>query len=341
MHIESPGDEFIKSIQNLDADRDSTLGLIDEMLGMGVQQFLFTGIGETFMHKNVIEFMRYAKRTGSSCIANTNGTLLDQKIIDELIEMGFDELRVTTMAGTREAYLHTHPGVRDGMFNKIRESLLYLSERKAAIGIKKPKVSLCYIVLSTNYDGLNDFCELARLIRADRVLFRPVDTTGDENMAKLIPSTEQAAIVVKQLTEMKSYLESHKIIHNINYFLRIFKKQIDTSELYTIIPCYIGWLSARIDLLKGNVYPCCKCYEPLGNVFKQKFSEIWNGQAYSRFRKEALQINKRQTIVHVCDCNRCANHTPNLRVYKLLHPVKARSARLRQLSPTSSVDNSR
>ena len=79
---------------------------------MGVQQFLFTGIGETFMHKNAVEFMRYAKRAGSSCIANTNGTLLAQKIIDELIEMGFDELRVTTMAGTRDVYLRTHQSER-------------------------------------------------------------------------------------------------------------------------------------------------------------------------------------------------------------------------------------
>ncbi len=338
MRTELPDNNYIKSPQKHDADSQQTQSLIDELLGMGTSQFLFTGIGEPFLHKNILEFMGRTKHAGGTCIANTNGILLDRATMDELIKMGFDELRITTMAGTRETYVRTHPGAADRTFDNLRENLLYLAERKTALGVKQPEVSLAYIVVADNYNGLFDFAKLADLVRADRVLCRPVDDIEDQGLSKLVLSKDQAASVREQLVEVKAYLESRKILHNINYFLKIFKEQLDTTELYSIIPCYYGWLAPRINLFDGKVYPCCRCYEPLGNVSENKFYEIWHGQAYKKFRKEALQINKRQTPVHGCDCNSCSNHTANIRIYKMLHPIKGRSARLKRLCPAFSEE---
>lgn len=338
MRDELPDDNHIKSPQKLDADSERTQSLIDELLGLGTRQFLFTGIGEPFLHKNILEFMGRVKHAGGACIANTNGILLGHAMIDELIKMGFDELRITTMAGTREMYVHTHPGATNRTFDNLRNNLLYLAERKTDLGVRHPKVSLVYIVVADNYDGCFDFAKLAGLVRADRVLFRPVDDIEDQDLSRLVPTKEQATYVREQLIGVKAYLESKKIAHNINYFLKISKEQLDTTELYSIIPCYYGWLAPRVNLLDGKVYPCCKCYEPLGNIYENKFHEIWYGQAYKKFRKEALQINRCRAQVHGCDCNSCSNYTANLRIYKMLHPVKGRSRRLERLCPAFSGD---
>ncbi|MEW6600306.1 MAG: radical SAM protein [Nitrospirota bacterium] len=336
MGTELPDDNYVRRATNRFADSERTKALMDEMIGMGTQEFLFTGIGEPFLHKNALEFMGYAKKTGCRCVANTNGTLLDRSRIDELIKMGFDELRITTMAGTREMYVRTHPGTSGQTFDALRDNLLYLAERKAALQVKKPKVFLACIVIADNHDGLFDFAGLSHHVKADRVSFRPFDDVEDLDFAKLVPTSEQAASVTEQLIGVKTYLESKKIRHNITYFQKVFRKQLDTSELYSIIPCYIGWLSVRVNLLDGQVYACCKCYEPLGNIYENNFREIWQGRAYNNFRIQALQKNK---PVFGCDCGRCSNHTPNLRVYRLLHPIRSRSRHIRHLSPMNHADS--
>jgi len=289
------------------------------------------------LHKNAIEFMGYVKHAGCTGTVNTNGTLLDRAMIDELIKMEFDELRITLMAGTSEMYARTHPGMRDETFDSLRDNLLYLAERKAALGLRKPAVSLVFIVVSQNYDGIFDFAELANFVRADRVIFRPVDDIEDPGLSKVVPAAEQAISVKEQLIEAKAYLESQRVAHNIGYFLKVFGEQLDTTALYRVIPCYIGWLRVLFQV-NGEAYPCCRCYEPLGNVYEKKFQEIWNGQAYSKFRKEAVQINIRKSPVSGCDCNSCSHFTANLRVYRILHPVKGRSARLEGLCPAFSKE---
>ena len=146
----------------------------------------------------------------------------------------------------------------------------------------------------------------------------------------MIPTKEQSEHVIKQLIEAQAYLDSRKIEHNIGYFLKVFKQTLDTSTLYDIIPCYYGWLASRVEV-DGLVYPCCRCFEPLGNVSKNSFSEIWNGVAYRRFRKEAFNINKRKSSVNGCECYGCPHYIANLRTYGMLHPLKARSSRIRNL----------
>jgi len=336
MGAELPDENYIKSVQNRFADREQTMSLIDELIKMGTQEFLFTGIGEPFLHKNILEFMGYAKKAGCRCVVNTNGTLLDRSRIDELIKMGFDELRITTMAGTREMYERTHPGTPGETLDAMRDNLLYLAERKDSLKVKKPEVFLAYVVIADNHEGLPDFARLSHDVRADQVNFRPFDDTKDPDFAPLIPSNEQALSVLEDLEKVRDYLESGKIRHNIDYFQKVFREQIDTSELYRIIPCYMGWLGVRINLMDGKVYACCKCYEPLGNIHEKKFREIWYGKVYNNFRVKAKRINK---PVYGCDCGKCANHTPNLRTYKILHPLASRSPRLQQLLPAVSSGN--
>jgi hypothetical protein len=60
----------------------------------------------------------------------------------------------------------------------------------------------------------------------------------------------------------------------------------------------------------------------LANSYEQDLHEIWYGERYREFRKEALQINKRGTSVTSCVCNSCPHFTANLRVYSMLHPIR-------------------
>jgi MoaA/NifB/PqqE/SkfB family radical SAM enzyme len=275
--------------------------------------------------------MARIKHAGCRCHTYTNGILLNTDMIDELIKMKFDEIRFSVMAGTDEMYLRTHPGVKDNTFYNLKQNLLYLAQRKSELCIKYPEVTLVYIVIGENYNGLFEFAEFADLVKADRVFFNPFDDVGDPGLMKLAPTKEQSDYIKKEIVRVKDYLEARKIKHNIINFLNVFREQLNTTELYKLIPCYYGWLAALIDP-DGVVNPCCRCYRSPGNIYEHSFKDIWYSPSYNQFRKISSMINVTHKFPEACDCNSCVNHTANLRVYKLLNPFKGNSRQIKLLS---------
>lgn len=328
---ELPPTDEMKQLRSLDADPGLMRAVIEDLLKMGTRGWQVGGNGEPFMYKDIMELIGILKAAGGYCIANTNGTLINLSVADELIKIKFDELRITTMAGTPDVYVRTHPGTTGEMFHKLEQTIKYVAERKAALKVKQPEITLAFVVIAQNYDSVFEFAEFAVYAGADRVLFRPVDDIEDPGLAHMVPSEKQAASVLEQLIAVKPFLESKGVCHNIGYFSKIFREQLNTEMLYRQIPCYYGWLTANIDP-DFKVYACCRCYEPMGDISEHKFSEIWNGKAYRQFRKEGLYLNRRRKPVSGCDCYSCVHHTANLRVYQKLHPLKGRSHKLERLS---------
>ena len=327
-----PDKKEMKSLLNVEADSDRIKTVISQILRMGTRNFQLGGNGEPFFYKNVLEIIGILKAAGCYCSTNTNGTLLDRETLDELIKMRFDDLRVTTMAGKADVYERTHPGISNKVFPNIKQNLLYLAERKAALGVQHPKITLCFIVIRQNFDNVYGFAEFAAEVGAERVLYRPVDDVEEPGLRNLIPTQQQTYSIKEQLEEVEPYLETKGISHNIRCFRKVFKRKLDTTALHRLIPCYYGWLAAVIDL-DGTVYPCCRCYKPLGNVYEKNFFDIWHGESYRKFREEALRKNKSRRVLPCCDCNNCVHYTANLRVFKTLHPLKAHSDQITKLSP--------
>jgi len=328
---ELPSSDEIKKLMKTEADPGFMRTVIEELLSMGTRRWQIGGNGEPFLYKGILELIGILKRSGSYCLANTNGTLIDTDTADSLIKMQFDELRITTMAGTPEVYERTHPGISHETFYKLKQNLMYMADQKAALKVRRPNISLPFIVIAQNYDNLFEFAEFAAEVGANQVLYRPVDDIEDPGLAKTVPSEVQAASVLEQLREVKPFLESRGIGHNIDYFKKTFRKKLDTKNLYSLIPCYYGWLSSFINP-QGDVYPCCRCYDSLGNAYEKSFKEIWNGSIYQQFRKKALQINKTLKPLRGCDCFNCVHGTANLKAYKALHPIKRFSPYLKSLS---------
>lgn len=293
--------------------------LIDELLRMGTRRFQLAGNGEVFLHPQALELMRRVKEGGGFCFTNTNGTLIEPRVADELIGMGFDELRVTVMAGSSEGYVRTHPGVRASMFDELRENLKYLAAQKRRLGRRTPQVTLVFIVVKQNHAELLQFARLAEEVGAVRVLVRPVDDVGDAGLMGVVPSDDEAAVVRRQIEEARSLLEKAGIRHNIPHFLGAFQRKLDTTRVYQTIPCVYAWLSTMIEA-DGTVYPCCRCYDPMGNVFDAGFRAVWEGEAYREHRRKTLSLPKRSDPIQGCTCHQCVHYEANIRAYRTLHP---------------------
>lgn len=325
-------EKLIKKTRLLDADTTRTKELIFELLEMGTRQFTFTGDGEPFLHPAIIDFIRAAKSKGSHCMANTNGTLLDRPLADELIGLGFDELKITTMAGTAEMYVATHPGSNQKDFSRLTDHLLYIAQRKKILGLKRPLVNLIFVSVGLNFDHVDAFVDFSRRVDADRVTFRPVDDIHDAGLARIVPSDEQSRSMIRRLKKANATLNAHGISHNIDYFSKAYKQQLNTKQLYRYVPCYYGWLQPRIEI-DGTVHACCRCNGSLGNIYQKSFHEIWFGPSYRRFRRQAIHINTGRHKIPDCACDRCPHYIANLKIYQRIHPIRGHAATIRNLMP--------
>ncbi|HEX68453.1 MAG TPA: radical SAM/SPASM domain-containing protein [bacterium] len=86
------------------------------------------------------------------------------------------------------------------------------------------------------------------------------------------------------------------------------KKGSYACDIVDKIPCYTGWLYARVEA-DGEVIPCCKGHAfPVGNIFEKSFWEIWNGEKERLFRREGRKLLKEGPIFQLIGCRKgCDN----------------------------------
>jgi radical SAM protein with 4Fe4S-binding SPASM domain len=310
----------IAAIHHLDVDADWMKELVGDFRRLGTRRFQFSGNGELFMHPRAVEILGFAKQSRSHVLVNTNGVLLEPDVIDRLITMKLDEIRITLMAGSPELYASLHPSASADAFDKVTRQLLYLQQRKRTLGTNTPLLTLVAIVVSENCGGLLDFAQYACRAGANLVLYKAFDAFDKPGLTTLIPTNEQQTEARKQLAEAMLLLQQHRISHNITAFLPTFRPELDTGPFYRRVPCYYGWLATCIDL-DGRVFFCSRCDKPLGNAHDEPFSSIWNSEAYRRRRRQALEICRRGWNSQDSDCAHCPHSFANRRVFRMFHPL--------------------
>jgi len=94
-------------------------------------------------------------------------------------------------------------------------------------------------------------------------------------------------------------------------------KESYDNDIIDSMPCYIGWIYARIST-NGDVIPCCKAHLfPLGNLYKNSFNGIWFSEKYNEFRKKAKNIKKSDPYFKKIGCYKgCDNLGMNLEFHR-------------------------
>jgi radical SAM protein with 4Fe4S-binding SPASM domain len=119
--------------------------MLDELVEMGCFWLLYTG-GEIFARKDFLEIYTYAKKKGFLITLFTNGTLINEKIADYLVEWPPFAIEITLYGRTRETYeaLTQIPGSYDRCLRGItllRERGLPLKLKTVATSINKHEVT--------------------------------------------------------------------------------------------------------------------------------------------------------------------------------------------------------
>jgi radical SAM protein with 4Fe4S-binding SPASM domain len=258
-----------------------------------IKALIFAGHGEPLLHKDICEMVYYAKKNdiAERVEITTNGSLLNKKMVDGLIDAGLDRIKISIQGTTAQKYRDVAGYDLDyvGFLSNLR----YFHQNK-----KHTEVYIKIIDLAL--DGQDD---------ADRfrVMFQPV--ADEVNIEYAIPFVKELNTRDKEFERCKQGHRRSSDICAMPFYMQVVAPNGDVLPCCsTDIPVVLGnieneslkeiWNSkTQYDFLKTmlshrSANPVCKicCVPQLG---------LQNGDYLDDYRDElSVLYTKRETFAH-------------------------------------------
>lgn len=138
--------------------------------GFGTFEVGFHMSGESVLHKNFAECVRYAKSLGFTYVfTTTNGACIDNNKLKDIIDAGLDSIRFSFNGYDRDSYLLYH-GHDD--FDKVLDNIRYLNKYVKENDIKI-STSVSTVLTKESVNHKNEFIDLLSGL-VDEHVFIPV-----------------------------------------------------------------------------------------------------------------------------------------------------------------------
>jgi MoaA/NifB/PqqE/SkfB family radical SAM enzyme len=144
---------------------------------------IFGGFGEPFVHPDLLDMLREAKRTEARVEVITNGTLLDEARTRALIDLGVDGLWVSMDGASPECYA----GVRvEGDLAAVMANLERLRDVKITLRSQLPRLGIAFVAMKRNLAELPEVLKLEYRIGAREFLVTHVYPHTEELLAEAL-----------------------------------------------------------------------------------------------------------------------------------------------------------
>lgn len=252
--------------------------LIDELSKMKIIQIIFSG-GEPFIRRDIFRILDYSMTKGiPDLIIVTNGLLLNEKKIEKLKKTGIKKITVS-LDGLKES----HEKIRGkGTFEKTLDVIKKLVNNNFEVKV----------TITLNKLNKNDVAKLSVLL--EEIGVKKI------NVGNLMPCGRGKELWTKALNknEKKDLLNKSKNINkkygkNFISFESSFLQEPNVSEAEKKIIPYLGCRGGRTYcaiLANGDVVACKMLPKIIaGNIYKDKFSNIWrNDKNWEIWREDKL-----------------------------------------------------
>jgi molybdenum cofactor biosynthesis enzyme MoaA len=133
---------------------------------------------EPTMNKNFVNHVRLAKKKFKVPFVGmvTNGQLLTKEKIEELIDVGLDEITLSAHGVTKPTFEKL---MQRASFERFHETLKMLDDAKKAKGVDYPKLRINYTVNPDNLDELAEFFNVFGKYNIHTLQVRPIVDLGD------------------------------------------------------------------------------------------------------------------------------------------------------------------
>ena len=215
----------------------------------------------------------------------TNGTLLNERSIDRILDAGITCLTFSIDGGTKEIYEAIRVGAR---FETVMANLRLFQAMRDARGARLPELRINHVLSEPNIDHFEEFLALASRIRPERIGVRTVSRMSDAPIQESADPEFWAKIGVarRQLADFcrRTGVQDAGFLRDRPTTIDLFG---DAGEK---LICRTPWEHLAIHA-NGDVFPCMAWTRPpIGNFARQTFTEIWNGKELEAIRREFAAV---------------------------------------------------
>ncbi len=303
---------MIASRKNEELTYEQITSFIDDLAEMKVRVLTLHG-GEPLVYPDVFKVSKYAYSKGILVNFITNGLMLNEETIDEIIDAGINGITIS-LDGPEKI----HDSVRGlkGTFQKITAGVAIL-KRKEKEGKKIPQIGISTYISALNQDFAAElFDEVVKLgimnwgvglvtygsdklsaatkkileIKGDDAGQGNLDTLADDitglDKVKMLKARETIKRENKS-KKLQIIFPSEKAI--INY---------DKPMFNEINSCLYPWTRVVVSPY-GEVFPCVSLSmvnAVMGNIKDNSVREIWNNEKYKKLRNQM----KKKGLLPIC-----------------------------------------
>src|SRR6267154_890467 len=228
-------------------------------LAPSLSYLIFYFQGEPYLHPQLLEMVRLASQKKIYTATSTNAHFLNEEAAKETVQSGLDRLIISLDGTTQETYQSYRIG---GKLDKVVEGAKNVLRWKKELKSKTPHVIFQFLVVRHNEHQIEDVKKLAKELGVDEVKLKTAQIYDFENGSDLIPLNEKYS----------RYERDPQGKYSI-------KNELNNECWKMWHSCVVTW--------DGKVVPCCfdkDAHYVLGDLNKNSFNEIWQGEKYNEFR---------------------------------------------------------
>ncbi len=237
--------------------------------------------GEPMLHPKLIDFIKKLKSIGSLAHINTNGSLLNERVIDELLDIPLDSIKFSFQGVDRKSYSEMR---NIDFFDELMEivKLFYVKRGERA----KPFIHISTTITYETAEQVKSFRERIEdsvdLVSIGRTVLEHIDVSEVR--------------LGKDETEMLKHLKEQETV---------VKKHPECPEVFDKLS--INW--------DGTVSACCADYDNMmlvGDLKTNSLQEIWRSKSMTHYRTMLADMRHDELAI----CRTCYDYhglqTPGL-----------------------------
>ncbi len=264
---------------------------------------------EPLLHRKFGELLRITGRYKVPFVyMHTNALLLNDRIIDQLIQSGFNQICISIDGATKQTYERIRVGAK---FERLIANIEAINRAKKRRGARLPRLGFNVVLMRSNIMELPSLIRLAHELEVEGVgavhmvpLSIAVADPQEESLhnhkdlcnrmldeARALAKKYHVQITLPdrfEVVEKPAAVRQTGSEHPVLRFLPIQAAPAEAS-------CFFPWHFVALDS-GGNLLPCGWWHNepPMGNLLTESFEEIWNNENYRRLRAEHLNGAWRQ-----------------------------------------------
>lgn len=232
--------------------------------------------GEPTLREDIFRIIRYAKRLDMRVNLISNGTLIDKSFAKKLKSSGLDTAQIS-IEGSRAEVHDKITGV-NGSFEKAISAMGFLREQGIPVHGNTT-------LSAENKEDVKHLPLMYREMGFDRFSMNLVIPVGSVMKNRELGMTYSQAATVIDIVNKESVRQGIEFMWYSPVPLKIYNTITEGLGNKGCAACD-GLLSVDSS---GNLLPCSSWNEPVGNLLRESFKDVWNSKrsVFIRHKKEA------------------------------------------------------